>query len=130
MGTGFGKGKGSSLRELNNAIFDAMVSGKGGVTRVGMGASIYGFVGGWVPSGLVSWMMGMKKVGPQDGVPKHFKGLIENGGGSSSHSEGGSSDRATSPGGIAGLADLGESDYVYPQAPQDEYPEGFWGDGK
>ncbi|KAG0652291.1 hypothetical protein D0Z07_0787 [Hyphodiscus hymeniophilus] len=57
-----GLGRGSSLRELNNAVFDAMVSGKGGVVRVGMGSAVYGFVGRWVPKGLVSWIMGLRKV--------------------------------------------------------------------
>jgi hypothetical protein len=53
-------GHGSSLRELNKAVFDSMVSGRGGVVRVGMGSSVYGFVGRWVPSGLVAHMMGMR----------------------------------------------------------------------
>lgn len=30
--------------------------------RVGLGASVYGFVGRWVPRGLVSWMMGIRRV--------------------------------------------------------------------
>jgi len=34
-----------------------MISGKGGVMRVGMGASVYGFVGRWVPVSLVEWMI-------------------------------------------------------------------------
>ncbi|EKD18190.1 uncharacterized protein L3040_007640 [Drepanopeziza brunnea f. sp. 'multigermtubi'] len=55
-------GKGSSLRELNNAVFDAMIYGKGGVVRVGVGSSLYGFVGAWVPRGLVGWMMGVRRV--------------------------------------------------------------------
>jgi hypothetical protein len=54
--------KGSSLRELNNAVFDAMIRSRGGVVRVGMGSSVYGFIGRWVPKGLVGWMMGVRKV--------------------------------------------------------------------
>ena len=61
-GDRLGIGKGSSLRELNNAVFDAMVRGKGGVIRVGMGSRVYGFVGRWVPRGLVGWMMGVRQV--------------------------------------------------------------------
>jgi hypothetical protein len=51
------------LRELNDAVFDAMVAGSGGTVRVGMGSSVYGFVGRWVPRGLVGWMMGVRKLG-------------------------------------------------------------------
>lgn len=56
-------GRGSSLRELNNAVFDAMIRGKGGVLRVGAGSNIYGFIGRWMPRGLVFWMMGLRKAG-------------------------------------------------------------------
>ncbi|KAI9648524.1 hypothetical protein NHQ30_003159 [Ciborinia camelliae] len=58
---GGGHGKGSSLRELNNAVFDAMEKKTGGIIRVGMGSSVYGFIGAWVPRGLVGWMMGVGK---------------------------------------------------------------------
>jgi len=54
------------LRELNDAVFDAMVRGKGGVVRVGMGSSVYGFVGRWVPKGLIAFMMGARKVEVDD----------------------------------------------------------------
>lgn len=60
-----GYGKGSSLRELNNAVFDAMERKNGGIVRVGMGSSVYGFIGAWVPRGLVGWMMGVKKFKPE-----------------------------------------------------------------
>ncbi|PQE23069.1 Duf1776 domain containing protein [Rutstroemia sp. NJR-2017a WRK4] len=59
-------GKGSSLRELNNAVFDAMDRKRSGVVRVGMGSSIYGFIGTWVPRGLVGWMMGVRKYKAED----------------------------------------------------------------
>lgn len=88
-----------------------MVSGKGGVTSVGAGASVYGFVGRWVPAGLVGWMMGMRRVGVQDGIPRLFKGLIEN-------SEGPST---TSPAPAASPVDL-DGSYIQ------EFPEEVTGD--
>ncbi|KAH8813063.1 hypothetical protein F5884DRAFT_672795 [Xylogone sp. PMI_703] len=57
-----GLSKGSSLRELNNAVFDAMVRNKGGIIRVGQGSKLYGFIGNWVPRGLVGWMLGLRRV--------------------------------------------------------------------
>ncbi|SPJ75628.1 uncharacterized protein FTOL_05359 [Fusarium torulosum] len=55
--------KGSSLRRLHNSVFDVI---DGSVTadtvRVGLGASVYGFVGRWAPRSLVSWMMGIRRV--------------------------------------------------------------------
>ncbi|KAK3935922.1 hypothetical protein QBC46DRAFT_396333 [Diplogelasinospora grovesii] len=55
--------RGSSLRDLHNAVFDVIDgSNKNGTIRVGLGASVYGFVGRWVPRGLVAWMMGIRKV--------------------------------------------------------------------
>lgn len=52
---------------LNDAVFDAMVRTRGGVVRVGMGSSIYGFVGRWAPQGLVGWMMGVRNVNSPQG---------------------------------------------------------------
>ncbi|KAH7374941.1 hypothetical protein B0T11DRAFT_269418 [Plectosphaerella cucumerina] len=55
--------KGSSLRHLHNAVFDVVDGSITSATvRVGLGAGVYGFVGRWVPRGLVSWMMGIRKV--------------------------------------------------------------------
>jgi hypothetical protein len=55
--------RGSSLRDLHNAVFDVIDgSNKSDVVRVGLGASVYGFVGRWVPRGLVAWMMGIRRV--------------------------------------------------------------------
>ena len=55
--------KGSSLKHLHNSVFDVI---DGTITRdtvrIGLGASMYGFVGRWLPRGLVSWMMGVQKV--------------------------------------------------------------------
>ncbi|EGS19296.1 uncharacterized protein CTHT_0059220 [Thermochaetoides thermophila DSM 1495] len=55
--------RGSSLKELHNAVFD-VIDGSitSGTVRVGLGASVYGFVGRWVPRGLVAWMMGIRRV--------------------------------------------------------------------
>lgn len=64
IGAGRIKGlRGSSLRELHNAVFDVMDGSiTSGSVRVGLGASVYGLVGRWVPRGLVSWMMGIRRV--------------------------------------------------------------------
>jgi hypothetical protein len=55
--------KGSSLRRLHSAVFDVI---DGSITsdsvRLGLGASVYGFVGRWAPRGLVTWMMGIRRV--------------------------------------------------------------------
>lgn len=55
--------KGSSLRHLHNSVFDVLDGSiTSDVVRVGLGASVYGFVGRFAPRGLVSWMMGIRKV--------------------------------------------------------------------
>ncbi|KAI1378889.1 DUF1776-domain-containing protein [Hypoxylon crocopeplum] len=55
--------RGSSLRDLHNAVFDVIDgSEQSDVVRVGLGAGLYGFVGRWAPRGLVAWMMGIRKV--------------------------------------------------------------------
>ncbi|ORY70250.1 uncharacterized protein BCR38DRAFT_455075 [Pseudomassariella vexata] len=55
--------RGSSLRHLHNAVFDVIDgSEQNSVIRVGLGAGLYGFVGRYFPKGLVSWMMGIRKV--------------------------------------------------------------------
>lgn len=61
-GPGVGGQKGSPLRELHYAVFDAMANRRSGTVTVGMGSSIYTFVGAWVPKGLVGWMMGMRRI--------------------------------------------------------------------
>lgn len=51
------------MRELHNAVFDVIDgSEKSGVVRIGLGAGLYGFVGRWAPRGMVSWMMGIRRV--------------------------------------------------------------------
>ena len=54
--------KGSPLRELHNAVFDAVVKdkGRGGAVFVGSGSWMYDFVGKWVPGGVVGWMLDTK----------------------------------------------------------------------
>ncbi|KAI1638301.1 hypothetical protein F4809DRAFT_600277 [Biscogniauxia mediterranea] len=55
--------RGSSLRDLHNAVFDVLDgSDTSPVVRVGLGAGLYGFVGRWAPRGLVAWMMGIRRV--------------------------------------------------------------------
>lgn len=70
-----------------------------------MGSSVYGFVGKWVPKGLVGWMMGVRKVSHSN----------EFGGGSGSGIVSAGASRSTSPGsarsaGSAGI--FGDSEYV------------------
>lgn len=68
VGTGRIRGlRGTSLRELHNRVFDVIDgSERSAVVRVGLGAGVYGFVGRWVPRGLVSWMMGVRRVDELD----------------------------------------------------------------
>jgi NAD(P)-dependent dehydrogenase (short-subunit alcohol dehydrogenase family) len=54
---------GSSLRELHNGVFDALMQKRPRkVWRVGRGSVTYDLVGNWVPSGIVGWMMGLQRV--------------------------------------------------------------------
>ncbi|KAF1992157.1 DUF1776-domain-containing protein [Aulographum hederae CBS 113979] len=58
------KGKGSAARELHHAVFDALtVRRPARVWHVGRGSMVYDVLGGWMPEGLVGWMMGAGKVG-------------------------------------------------------------------
>lgn len=55
--------KGSSLRHLHNTVFDVVDGSVTATTlRVGLGSSLYGFVGRWVPRSLITWMMGIRRV--------------------------------------------------------------------
>lgn len=55
--------RGSSLRDLHNAVFDIIDgSNTSSVVRVGLGADVYGFVGRWIPRNVVQYIMGMRKV--------------------------------------------------------------------
>ena len=55
--------KGTSLRQLHNNVFDAIVreKGKNGTVFVGQGARVYDIVGKLVPGGIVGWMMSAGK---------------------------------------------------------------------
>ncbi|KAF2754339.1 DUF1776-domain-containing protein [Pseudovirgaria hyperparasitica] len=59
-----GKGsKGSSLRGLHNAVFDALTASKPKrIWRVGRGSVAYDFVGNWIPSGVVGYMLGIRRM--------------------------------------------------------------------
>ncbi len=63
---GAGRGKalrGSSLRHLHCAVFDVIDgSVTSGTVRVGLGASVYGLVGRWLPRGAGAGMMGVRRV--------------------------------------------------------------------
>ena len=51
--------KGSSLRELHDGVFDAVVGRtSSGTMFLGRGSLTYDVVGRWVPKGLIGWMMG------------------------------------------------------------------------
>ncbi|KAI9796862.1 MAG: hypothetical protein M1833_005911 [Piccolia ochrophora] len=55
--------RGSQLRALHNSVFDAMtVQRPRKVWHVGSGSLMYDTVGRWVPSGLITWMLGIRKV--------------------------------------------------------------------
>jgi hypothetical protein len=58
--TGTGKVvKGSNVRELHNAVFDALTQGRPrAFWRVGSGSLVYEVLGRWMPSPLIRWMMG------------------------------------------------------------------------
>merc|ERR1712093_439042 len=125
-GSKSGLGKCTPLRELNNAVFDAIVRGRGGVIRVGMGSGLYGFVGKWVPSGLVAWMMGVRRVdggaGNVEGRGEFGRGLIMARPGSSSG--GSESDRGLeSPRGRG--PGFGDSEYISVYGERDDDEEGI-----
>lgn len=55
--------KGSSLRKLHKAVFDALTQKHPKqVWRVGRGSVAYDIVGTWVPQGIVGWMLGIRRV--------------------------------------------------------------------
>ncbi|KAF2662832.1 DUF1776-domain-containing protein [Lophiostoma macrostomum CBS 122681] len=62
---------GASLRELHNAVFDALTQKHPRqVWRVGRGSVTYDVVGNWVPSGLVAWMLGIRRVSLSEAEPQ------------------------------------------------------------
>lgn len=55
--------RGGALADLHSAVFDVIDgSDTSGVVRVGLGATVYGFVGRFVPRSMVAWMMGIRRV--------------------------------------------------------------------
>lgn len=93
-----------------------------------MGSGLYGFVGRWVPSGLVAWMMGVRGVeGAAEG--EFGRGLIMARPGSS---EGSESDRGPeSPASrmpVSGLG-VGDSEYISIYGGREDENEGDHGDG-
>lgn len=55
--------KGSSLRELHHAVFDTLTQRRPNkVVRVGRGSLTYELIGQLVPSGLVGWILGIRRV--------------------------------------------------------------------
>lgn len=54
---------GSALRELHNAVFDALTQKRPRkIWRVGRGSVAYDIVGNWAPTGLVGWILGIRQV--------------------------------------------------------------------
>ncbi|KAG9584438.1 DUF1776-domain-containing protein, partial [Aureobasidium melanogenum] len=52
---------GTPIRKLHEAMFDALHSSNPSRTwHVGRGSLIYDFIGSWIPSGVVGWMMGLQ----------------------------------------------------------------------
>ncbi|KAI1392970.1 DUF1776-domain-containing protein [Hypoxylon trugodes] len=106
--------RGSSLRDLHNAVFD-VVDGTdlSDVVRVGLGAGIYGFVGRWAPRGLVAWMMGIRRVHELSSWEGSGSGNV-----SGSVSEGGS-----------GSSENGEGSEFIAVARDDDGGHNVWKDG-
>ncbi|OTA57516.1 DUF1776-domain-containing protein [Hypoxylon sp. EC38] len=98
--------RGSSLRELNNTVFDVIDGSENSDSvRVGLGAGLYGFVGRWAPRGLVAWMMGVRKVNELStwDVGEPFQGSAS---GSGSGSDSASRGSGSSENGEAGASEF------------------------
>ena len=55
--------RGSSPRELYHAVFDALTQPCArNVYRVGRGSVVYDMVGRWIPSGIVGFILGLRRV--------------------------------------------------------------------
>ena len=68
--------RGSHLRELHNAVFDALTASRPrGIWHVGKGSLLYDIVGRWTPVGLVGWMM-MGGLPQKDRHDHHLLGEI------------------------------------------------------
>ena len=74
--------KGTSLRELHDGVFDAVVGRySGGTVFLGRGSWAYEMVGRWVPMGIVGWMIGrtdeVRAQEQQDDDGDHLQSLGE-----------------------------------------------------
>lgn len=59
---GVRKVKGSPMRKLHESVFDALQAQRPSQTwHVGKGSLVYDVIGGWLPGGVVGWMMGLRK---------------------------------------------------------------------
>jgi NAD(P)-dependent dehydrogenase (short-subunit alcohol dehydrogenase family) len=73
-------GRGSALRELHNAVFDAMTQRwPRSVWSVGRGSVAYGLVGSWVPASLVGWMMGLRRVSVEGATKPKLEDRVQSG---------------------------------------------------
>lgn len=54
--------RGTHVRKLHDSVFDALRSRRSSTWHVGRGSLVYDIIGGWLPSGVVGWMMGLHKV--------------------------------------------------------------------
>ncbi|KAF2201776.1 DUF1776-domain-containing protein [Delitschia confertaspora ATCC 74209] len=69
---------GSSLRELHNAVFDALTQrSPRAVWRVGRGSFTYDVVGNWMPAGLVGWMLGVRRVSLNEGGEPQLEDSVQ-----------------------------------------------------
>ncbi|CAI6271983.1 unnamed protein product [Periconia digitata] len=74
-----GNGSGSPLRQLHNAVFDALIQKRPQkVWHVGRGSLTYSIVGNWVPAGLVGWMMGVRRVMEEEEEDGSMEPQVEN----------------------------------------------------
>ena len=63
--------KGTSMRKLHETVFDALHAKRPSRTwHVGRGSLVYDVIGGWLPGGVVGWMLGMQSPVNKAVVPK------------------------------------------------------------
>lgn len=70
--------RGTSMRRLHDAVFDALRARRPSRTwHVGRGSLAYDVIGGWLPAGVVGWMMGLQRQNTAPPVPPHVQHAIE-----------------------------------------------------
>lgn len=76
-----GRVRGSQLRDLHRAVFDALVATRPhAVWHVGSGSLLYDLVGRWVPPGLVGRMLGVRRrIAPPTTRDEELAGMQEPG---------------------------------------------------